>query len=247
MIVYFDVSPEGFPWQAEVVKAIEKRRAQMADVLIFDILLSLGGIKHPDALYPPRDVSVLERLLNAIEDSTYDALKKDGIVYFLLKWHRDGREVYYAQSRCIPPQFVALADAYWCLDSGEDVPVSATSLYLHCARLTSLTQRAVSLLADARLNRDYTSKIIQAISLDADPHPLILRYIRTAKPLLTEPDDIDAYSIALAESSLLEAWQYQRTYPEDSNARARLIRNILTWSLTRESVCHLRWLYNAKH
>lgn len=106
------------------MKAIEERRVLMTDVLIFDILLSLGGIKHPATLYPPRNPDILHQLLDAIEESTYDTLKKDGLIYFLLKWHRDDRAEYYAQARCIPPQFVALADAYWYLDAGEDVYVS---------------------------------------------------------------------------------------------------------------------------
>lgn len=97
-------------------------------------------------------------------------------------------------------------------------------------------QRGVSILADARLNRDYTSKILQAISLSPNPSPIIRRYIRTAKPLLTEPDDIDTYANALMESSLLEAWQYQRTFPEGSETRARLIKNILKWCLVRASL-----------
>ncbi|KAF7789692.1 hypothetical protein EIP86_000638 [Pleurotus ostreatoroseus] len=214
LLSLFDTTPAAFPWPAPVVRAIEQRRAALADVLIFDILLSLGGVKHPDALYPPRDPALLQRLLAAIDASAYDALKKDGLVYFLLKAHRDGREADYAAARCLPPQFVALADAYWCLDAGENVA------------------RAVSLLADARLNRDYTSKILQALSLDPAAHSLILRYVRTAKPLLTEPDDIDAYTIALAESSLLEAWRYQRTYPDGSATKERLVRNIFTWCLT---------------
>jgi hypothetical protein len=96
----------------------------MADVLIFDILLSAGGVRHPDSLYPPRDANTLHALLDAIEDTTYDGLKKDCLIYFLLKWHKDGREERFQEDRCIPPQFVALADAYWLLDSGEDVPVS---------------------------------------------------------------------------------------------------------------------------
>lgn len=59
--------------------------------------------------------------------------------------------------------------------------------------------------------------------------------MRTTKPLLTEPDDIDAYSIALAESSLMEAWHYQRTFPEGSSTRTRIIHNIFGWCLTRTS------------
>ncbi|KAI0918790.1 hypothetical protein AcW1_009485 [Taiwanofungus camphoratus] len=211
LIALFDLTPEKFPWRPPRPQEIEKRRVMMSDVLIFDILLSSGGIRHPNSLYPPRDESSLQRLLDAIEDSTYDVLKQDSLIYFLLKWHQDGREEGFKEQRGIPPQFVALSDAYWHLDTGIDV------------------QRAVSLLSDARLNRDYTSKIMQAISLTDNSNPLIRRYIRTAKPLLTEPDDIDAYTIALADGSLMEAWQYQRTYSEMSDMRERLIRKILDW------------------
>lgn len=66
----------------------------------------------------------LVRLLGAIDSSNYDALKKECLMYFLLKWHQDGRESGFAMERCIPPHFTALADAYWFLDSGINVPVS---------------------------------------------------------------------------------------------------------------------------
>ena len=44
-------------------------------------------------------------------------------MYYLLKWHQDGREGRFQLDRCIPPHFAALADAYWSLDTGADVPV----------------------------------------------------------------------------------------------------------------------------
>lgn len=95
----------------------------MSDVLIFDILLSSGGIRNPESVYPPTDVDSVRSLLEQIETSTYDRLKKDCLVYFLLKWYQDGREDRFSEERCIPPQFAALASAYWHLDSGIDVPV----------------------------------------------------------------------------------------------------------------------------
>jgi hypothetical protein len=95
-------------------------------LLIFDILLSSGGIRQPDTLWPPTDPESLRRLLDAIEDSTYDALKKDCLIYFLLKWHQDGREERFREDRCIPPQFAMLSDAYWHLDSGIHVEVRIT-------------------------------------------------------------------------------------------------------------------------
>lgn len=120
---YFDTSPESFPWRAQVTLDIEHRRSLLSDLLFFDILLSSGGIREPASLYPPIDVPSLLHLLQAIENSNYDSLKKDCLVYFLLKWHKDGRERQFADERCIPPQFSALSDAYWHLDTGFNVPV----------------------------------------------------------------------------------------------------------------------------
>ncbi|KAI0642729.1 nuclear pore complex assembly-domain-containing protein [Trametes meyenii] len=211
---YFEVSPAQFAWRAPRPKEIEVRRAHMSDVLIFDILLSSGGIRHPDTLFPPANPEALRKLLSAIIHSAYDALKQDCLIYFLLKWHQDGREDEFREKRCIPPQFAALSDAYWHLDSGINIA------------------RAVSTLSDRRINRDYPSKILQALSLADNASTLIRTYIRTANPLLTEPGDIDTYTTALAESSLMEAWMYQRTFSEISETRKRLVRKILDWCLT---------------
>ncbi|KAG1745198.1 nuclear pore complex assembly-domain-containing protein [Suillus lakei] len=207
-------TPHEFPWTITRSAEIESRRAQMADVLIFDVLLIRGGIRQPDMLYPPTDLHALHRLLDVINGSSYDSLKKDCLVYILLKWFQDGREATYAEERCIPPQFVSLADAYWHLDTGIHV------------------EKAVSILSDARLNRDYASKIMQALSLSEDPSPLIVKYVRTAKPPLMEPDDIDMYALALANSSLWDAWQFQRTFPDSSDTRTRLLHKLLEWCLS---------------
>ncbi|KXN92140.1 Protein ELYS, partial [Leucoagaricus sp. SymC.cos] len=210
---YFELS-NNFAWRGSRPQEIEQRRALLDDLLIYDILLRSGGIRSPDILYPPHDEHSLIRLLEAIENSNYDALKKDCLVYFLLKWHQDGREDRFAAQQCIPPQFAALADAYWHLDSGINLAYG------------------VSILADARLNRDYTSKIIQAISLSQDASRLMRKYVRIAKPPLTEPDDIELYTLALADSSLLEAWQFQRTFHESNEIRPRLLQRILEWCVS---------------
>lgn len=52
--------------------------------------------------------------------------------------------------------------------------------------------------------------------------------------MLTEPDDMDTYIIALAEDSLIDAWQYQRTFPDQSDIRTRLIKKVLEWCFTRK-------------
>jgi hypothetical protein len=96
-------------------------------------------------------------------------------------------------------------------------------------------QKAVSILSDARLNREYVSKVIEVISLSDNPTPLIVKYVRTCKPLLTEPDDIDNYALSLAEMSFLEAWQYQRSFSENEETRPRVLRKLLNWTVSRKS------------
>ncbi|KAH9833296.1 nuclear pore complex assembly-domain-containing protein [Rhodofomes roseus] len=214
LLALFETGPETFAWRDPIPREMEEQRVRMSDTLIFDILLAEGGIRHASSLYPPTDAESLHRLLEAICNSTYDAVKQDSLIYFLLKWHKDGREMDFSESRCIQPQFVILADAYWHLDTGINV------------------ERAVSLLSDQRLNGDYISKIIQALSLSDNPHTCIRNYVHTVQPLLTEPRDMDAYAIALADSSLMDAWHYQRTFSERSPSRPRLVRKILDFCLT---------------
>lgn len=94
----------------------------------------------------------------------------------------------------------------------------------------------MSILSDARLNRDYAGKVIEVISLSENPTPLIVKYVRTCKPLLTEPDDIDTYALSLAETSFLEAWQYQRSFSENDETRPRVLRKLLNWVLSRKNL-----------
>ncbi|KAG8216781.1 nuclear pore complex assembly-domain-containing protein [Butyriboletus roseoflavus] len=224
--------PDAFPFTSHKIQFIESRRARMSDLLIFDVLLTRGGIRSHDMLFPPADWAALSNLLDAIDESVYDILKKDCLVYILLKWAWDtdpkeanpGWDVRYLQDRCIAPQFAELADAYWLLDTGT--------------RLA----KAVSILSDIRLNRDYVSKILQALALSSSPASfasgtapataaLVVKYVRTAKPLLTEPDDIDLYALSLAKLSFMDAWAYQKSFPEGSDTRERLLRKIVGWCL----------------
>jgi hypothetical protein len=123
-VSYFELSQEHFAWNETRVDDIQMRRHAMSGQLFFDILLSLGGVEDPTELYPPTGTAELKRLLEAIENLSFDSMKRDCVVYYLLKWQGDGREKGYAQKNCISPHYVALADAYWHLDSGVDTGVS---------------------------------------------------------------------------------------------------------------------------
>ena len=115
-----------------------------------------------------------------------------------------------------------------------------TSMYmLFCMfseRLHSISyvQRAIAILSDCRLNRDHTSKILVALSVSPDSEALIRRYIQTIKPPLVEPLDIEMYTLALADLSVLDAWQYTRSFSESDEMRPRLFKKVLEWAVTRE-------------
>ena len=98
----------------------------------------------------------------------------------------------------------------------------------------SYAQRAVAILSDCRLNRDHTSKILVALSVSPDSEALIRRYIQTIKPPLVEPLDIEMYTLALADLSVLDAWQYTRSFSESDEIRPRLFKKVLEWAVTRE-------------
>jgi hypothetical protein len=115
---YFSFTPDLFPYDE-----IQDRRAKLTDTLIFDILLKTGGIADPYRLYPPRDEEGLTNLLYAIEGTSYDALKKECLVYYLLKWAGDEKATSFLRERRLLPQFSALSDAYWCIDTGKDLSV----------------------------------------------------------------------------------------------------------------------------
>jgi len=84
------------------------------------------------------------------------------------------------------------------------------------------------------LNRDYASKVLQVLSLSPEAPALIRKYVRTVKPPLTEPNDIKLFALALADSSLPEAWAFQRTFNERSKIRPPLLRSLLEWCVSRE-------------
>ncbi|KAH8113879.1 nuclear pore complex assembly-domain-containing protein [Phellopilus nigrolimitatus] len=202
LYTYFALRPEEFAWAGDIFDQVQARRKAMSGVLFFDILLQLGGIDNVPSLYPPANLRALKRLLKAVEGASYDSMKRDCLMYYLLKWQMDGREVGYADEKCISPHYAALADAYWLLDTGFNL------------------DNALSKLSDARIVKDYTTKIIETLNLSPDSGPLIRRFVRTCKPALRERCD------------LVAAWQYQRTFPDNFPTRKDLIHKLLTWALT---------------
>ncbi|KAF8524362.1 nuclear pore complex assembly-domain-containing protein, partial [Hysterangium stoloniferum] len=208
-----------FPFNSDIISNIIARRACLGGELVIDQLLEQASIPSPSYLFPPASLDDLKQLLSSIEDSPWDAQKKTGLCFYLLAYV----DPELAQTAtALPPHFSALAHACFLLDCG-DVP--------------SL-QRAVALLADARIVQDLAPKILQILDLAGEPH-LVRTYVRTAHPVLQAFEDAEIYIRALLSFSLSEAWTFQRGFVQGSNMRNQLVRVILDACLMPPHTVHL--------
>ena len=57
--------------------------------------------------------------------------------------------------------------------------------------------------------------------------------MRICQPPLTQQVEYERYIVAIAEQDFMDAWQYQRTFAENSDERRLLIHALLTWALDR--------------
>jgi hypothetical protein len=134
----FDLSPETFIFRDPIPSEIESRRADLSDLLLFDILLNNAGVDATE-FYPPQDPETLSNLCAAIDGCQFDQLKKDCLIYYLLKAHPEQREGQWMSERCIPPHFAMEMDAYWYLDHGTELSVRFFSLLLNVRENACLT------------------------------------------------------------------------------------------------------------
>jgi len=77
--------------------------------------------------------------------------------------------------------------------------------------------------------------------MSPDWEALLRKYIQTAKPLLVEPLDLERYTLALADASVMEAWKFTRTFNEKDDMRARLFKQVLEYSVTRKQLPRLKY------
>lgn len=86
-----------------------------------------------------------------------------------------------------------------------------------------------------RVQADFVPKIMHTLSLSAPP-AVVLRFVRMAKPPLTDQESLDIYVGALCAGNIVEALLYVRTFPESDDEmaqRPRLTGMILNSSLMR--------------
>ncbi|PLW11557.1 hypothetical protein PCANC_20584 [Puccinia coronata f. sp. avenae] len=89
----------------QATKKLRSRHETIDGMLFFDRLMKLGSIPNSTDLFPPPHPSRLRQLLDSIEACSFDILKKNCLVYYLLKEYCDNRETRFAIDRLIPSHF----------------------------------------------------------------------------------------------------------------------------------------------
>ncbi|KAF8315008.1 hypothetical protein DL93DRAFT_2227714 [Clavulina sp. PMI_390] len=197
-----------FPFTPEVNDAIRARRAALDGTLFFDELLILAGLGEAADNFPPSSPADLATLVSEIDKcDEWEQLRRDCLCYYLLKFwpvpveDGQGRAAHYRSARLIPLGFAILADAYFHLDEGD-------------------SESAVMCLTDMRVQPDFVPKIMQSLSLSALPS-LVLRFVRLAKPPLTDQASLEIYVGALCSVNIPEAIEYARKFPESTDETAQ--------------------------
>ncbi|GAA98418.1 uncharacterized protein L969DRAFT_103092 [Mixia osmundae IAM 14324] len=185
---------------------IQHRRTRNGP-LFFDRLLSLANV--PTSLYPPESERTLARLLDEIDRSvSFDMLKKDCLVYTLLKDYGDSRASAFADLLELPPLFRRAADGYWALDRAR-------------------YSEAFSLLTSPAITLDFVSEIVSFLASESPS--LLVDFVQSARLSLTARADVRLMIAALVELGRLDsAFTWLRRYSTDEpSARPELLSHVI--------------------
>lgn len=215
--VTFPLNPTNFPYTKQVIQAKRNARTLLGGELFFDqVLRDVARVEvDPGKLYPPRTLSDLRALHEAVERSPVDLLKKQCCLYYVLRdWEdvktrdnndtddddddenedRDDRHGYaagYAATQGVPENYRALMDGYWALDNAR----YAEAL----ARLTT-----------PGLTPNFTTKIMATFA-KAGEGARMVRFVQTVQPALDTEEKVDLYLDALVRVDVARTILFTRT------------------------------------
>ncbi|KAI9593087.1 nuclear pore complex assembly-domain-containing protein [Syncephalis fuscata] len=105
-----------FPYDNKTKKNITAARKLFGGHLCIDRLLTFAGVEI-GSLYPPSNEGQLKKLICAIYECDLDQIKKDSIVYYLIRECQDNTIINsFIQSRSIPLPYQQAITGYWLLD-----------------------------------------------------------------------------------------------------------------------------------
>ncbi|OCF45444.1 hypothetical protein I317_00690 [Kwoniella heveanensis CBS 569] len=251
---HFDLADT--PWTDLTSPVIEdRRRRSPGGRLFFDRLLELTGLDGP-ALYPPNTPAALRRLLHSIHSCPFDRLKRDCLLYYLLKDYDaapssnqaptmdvdidvEGEDdpdgtVVITKSAAGSERRPGKADAFAkrrCLPKTWRVFMDGYWALDH-----SSWEFAVSSLSDPSITTlNFVPFILNALATHVSPpsHSLSLinSFLISARPALDSVEENDVRLLALASAgSIAQAFGLIRTV-DSPDERKRLRENVWCWIL----------------
>ncbi|KNZ62202.1 hypothetical protein VP01_12g3 [Puccinia sorghi] len=175
---------------------LRSRQETIDGLLFFDRLMKIANIPNFNLLFPPTHPSRLRHLLDSIEACHFDLLKKNCLVYYLLKEYRDSRETRFAIDRLIPSHFSRGLDGLWALDHSQ-------------------WQAAIRSMSDPSVTPDFLPEIIRTLATQP-PVKLRSHFLMRFYQLIQPSLDLTSIEFVLRamciNSNLRAAWALQRSY-----------------------------------
>ncbi|KAK9461601.1 nuclear pore complex assembly-domain-containing protein, partial [Lipomyces oligophaga] len=205
-----------FPYNQKIQNFIRGQRSKLSGSLFFDLLCSnIVGIQDVHLVYPPAKGEVLRDLFEQIDSANSDLLKKQLLLYYILKDFGLQNAKEFSEQVLLPEAHKMLIDGVYYLDRFE-----------FKSAMTMLTSPAVHL--------QFSEKILSTLLRYSDNGSHYIRiYVACKKPALDTPTSMTLYLDAICKISVSSALEYIRAIP--SQDRPEYIQKMLDFSLSTNS------------
>ncbi|KAK9468984.1 nuclear pore complex assembly-domain-containing protein [Lipomyces arxii] len=204
---------EEFPYNDEYNNTINNQRTKLDGKLFFDLLSSdIADVQNVVTMYPPSNKQGLIELHEEIAFSGADTLKKQCLIYYILKdFTSTTASEEYAESCPLPPAYKYLLDGIHALDRFD-----------FKTAMTNLTKPAVML--------PFTEKLLSSLLQHSEAGPQYVRlYVAIKSPELESKSLMLLYLNGLCRLSLSSAFTYVRTTAEED--REEFMSAMIEYSL----------------
>ncbi|KAG9295406.1 hypothetical protein G9A89_013435 [Geosiphon pyriformis] len=182
-----------WPYNSTAVSLIKHRQQQMDGELFIHLLLRYAEIDP--SLYPPADQEALQKLADAIYNSSkLDELKSHCLMYYILKDFDLHTYQKFAERYLIPYNWMSLMDGFWFLDQWR-------------------FEEAIRFLGEPEVKVDFDIKVVKTLYQHAGPREALI-YVDITKPELTSREGVELLMNLLMRCDLIEAFFYMREQPE---------------------------------
>ncbi|KAJ3044307.1 hypothetical protein HDV00_002627 [Rhizophlyctis rosea] len=154
-----------FVYAKQREQILSRRRARHNE-LFFDKLLTACGVDV--ALYPPRDIREMQKLLDGIEPLRL--LWRDSLLLYLLLDRHDGKESSFVNECMIHQSYYHATKGYWCMDHGR-------------------FKEAVQYLTQPSVNNDWPNQVLLTLR-DNGEWAEAARFLEIVQPAAESVEDI---------------------------------------------------------